>query len=88
VAATRTIHAAAADREAAAEQEIASEYLSTGRCSGRECLEGGYVLRVQLPRTALVMFGLPANQTRPEARVTADVVLGEDGGLRAVRFVH
>ena len=39
------------------------------------------------PRSALAAFGLPMNEQRAEETIQADVVLGEDGLARAVRFV-
>jgi len=46
------------------------------------------VVRVQLPREALIAFGLPVNEDRTEDLVQADLLLDEDGLTRAVRFVE
>jgi hypothetical protein len=51
-------------------------------------LEEGLVVRVELPRSALVSFGLPMNMERADERIKADVLLGNDGLARAIRFVH
>ena len=51
-------------------------------------LDGAPVVRMQLPRTVLVAFGLPMNPERAEEPINADVVLGPDGIARAVRFVN
>lgn len=50
-------------------------------------VEHGRMVRVRLPRSALAAFGLPMNEQRAEETIQADVVLGEDGLARAVRFV-
>ena len=50
-------------------------------------IERGSVVRVRLPRAALVAFGFPVNELRAEEPIKADVLLGEDGLARAVRFV-
>jgi hypothetical protein len=50
--------------------------------------EGGNLVRVELPRSALERFGLPINAERTGGRVKADVLLGEDGVARAIRFVR
>jgi len=50
-------------------------------------IERGSVVRVRLPRAALVTFGFPVNELRAEEPIKADVLLGEDGLARAVRFV-
>jgi hypothetical protein len=52
-----------------------------------EPVEHGRMVRVRLPRSALASFGLPMNEQRTEETIQADVVLGEDGLARAVRFV-
>jgi len=46
------------------------------------------VVRVQLPREALIAFGLPVNEDRTEDLVQADLLLDENGLARAVRFVE
>jgi len=46
------------------------------------------LVRVRLPRTALSYFGVPVNENRIGERVEADVLIGEDGTARAVRFVQ
>jgi hypothetical protein len=51
-------------------------------------IERGRVVRVRLPRTALAAFGLPVNEQQAEQPIRADVVLGEDGLARAIRFIQ
>jgi hypothetical protein len=51
-------------------------------------LESGQLVRVQLPRAALASLGLPLNAERGNEPVKADVLLGNDGLARAIRFVH
>ena len=46
------------------------------------------LVRVQLPRTALLAFGLPVNEDRLEDVVQADYLVDENGLTRAVRFVE
>jgi hypothetical protein len=48
--------------------------------------EGGRILRVRLPRTTLRSFGLPVNEDRLAERIQADVLLGEDNLVHAIRF--
>ena len=53
-------------------------------------LTGGQVVRMEVSRQALVMFGLAAPE-RPgvsPGTVLADVIVGQDGLARAVRFVQ
>ena len=51
---------------------------------------GGYVVRIQVPRGALASFGatLAAAGDNTSPNVLADVVIGNDGLARAVRFVQ
>jgi hypothetical protein len=55
---------------------------------GALAMESGHVVRVELPRTALVSMGLPMNPERAGELVKADVLMGDDGVARAIRFVR
>ncbi|MBA3442594.1 MAG: hypothetical protein H0T92_22285 [Pyrinomonadaceae bacterium] len=68
-------------------QEVATAFLPLVAGSNFDSLESGQVVRVELPRSALVSFGLPMNEERADEPIKADVLLGEDGVARAVRFV-
>lgn len=46
------------------------------------------LVRVALPRSALASFGLPINTERAGQPIKADVVVGNDGVARAIRFVY
>jgi hypothetical protein len=48
----------------------------------------GSLVRVELPRAALSAFGLPVNEDRNEDLVQADLLLDDNGLMRAVRFVE
>ncbi|HKW99037.1 MAG TPA: hypothetical protein VJN43_14955 [Bryobacteraceae bacterium] len=50
-------------------------------------IQRGQVVRVRLPHAALLAFGLPVNEQHAEESIQADVLLGDDGLARAVRFV-
>jgi hypothetical protein len=47
----------------------------------------GQLLRVQLPASAMQMVGLPVHEEHLSDNVQADVLLGEEGLPRAIRFV-
>jgi hypothetical protein len=49
--------------------------------------EGGSIVRVTLPRSAMRSFGIAIDELDSPDRVTADVMVGSDGMARAVRFV-
>ncbi|MBM3786549.1 MAG: hypothetical protein FJW30_19500 [Acidobacteria bacterium] len=52
-----------------------------------EPMERGTILRVRLPRSAMAEFGVAVNADRWNETVPADVMVAEDGSVRAVRFV-
>ncbi len=68
--------------------EIATDFFPVGDTSRMSLADGGQLVRVQLPRSALMRFGLPVNMDRANERVKADVLLGSDGIARAIRFVR
>jgi hypothetical protein len=50
-------------------------------------IEIGRVTRVRMPTSIAARFGWPLLPDAPEARVAADVLVGEDGTARALRFL-
>ena len=85
--------ASAVDRESTVAgnysgNEIATDFLPVGYTSPMNLQDGGQVMRVELPRSALAGFGLPVNMDRVNERVKADVLVGPDGQARAIRFVQ
>lgn len=77
--------ALAADARA---QEVATEFIPLVQGAPYTQAEEGHLVRVDLPRSALASFGLPVNAESPGGRVKADVLMGEDGVARAIRFVR
>ncbi|HVF28641.1 MAG TPA: hypothetical protein VM943_10400 [Pyrinomonadaceae bacterium] len=68
--------------------DIMTEYMPLAGGGSLSGMEGGQIVRVEVPRSALASFGLPMNAERAGERVKADVVLGYDGVARAIRFVR
>ncbi|MBK7598895.1 MAG: hypothetical protein IPJ07_10375 [Acidobacteria bacterium] len=54
----------------------------------RAPMESGQLIRVLMPQSALAKFGLPVNLERGDIPVKADLLVGEDGLARAIRFVR
>jgi hypothetical protein len=71
-----------------AAREIATDFIPLSYMNVVSLQDGGQIVRVELPRSALVKFGLPANMDRYNERVKADVLLGVDGLAHAIRFVQ
>ena len=74
--------------EAAGDREIATDFIPLVQGGRFGQADGGHLVRVELPRSAMVSFGLPVNFERAGGRVKADVLLGDDGIARAIRFVR
>jgi hypothetical protein len=68
--------------------EIATDFIPLVQGGQFGQAEGGHLVRVELPRSAMASFGLPVNYERADGRVKADVLLGDDGIARAIRFVR
>jgi hypothetical protein len=49
---------------------------------------GSMVVRVEVPRATLLSLGLPLNLERGDSHVKADLLVGDDGITRAIRFVR
>jgi hypothetical protein len=49
---------------------------------------GSMVVRVEVPRATLLSLGLPLNLERGNSHVKADLLVGDDGITRAIRFVR
>jgi hypothetical protein len=68
--------------------ETAGEFIALSYGDNSYPLGDGMVVRVELPRSAPAMVGLPLSGGNAGGTVTADVVLGQDGVARAIRFVQ
>ena len=68
--------------------EVATEFFPLTFVADSAALEAGHVVRVRIPRSALVSFGVPMNVDRAGELVKADVVIGDDGLARAIRFIQ
>lgn len=72
----------------AVDAEIATDFIPLMNREALAQMDGGQVMRVELPRSALMSFGLPMDMERATERIKADVVVGNDGLARAIRFVR
>ncbi len=74
-------------RRSKPDNELATDFLALPFAPPMDAHDGGEIVRVTLPRSAMRTVGLPVPEGRWYERVPADVVLGQDGVARAVRFV-
>jgi hypothetical protein len=70
-----------------ADNEYAEEFVPVPYADDPAALEGGAIVRVTLPRSALASFGLPITESDGTDRVSADLVVSQDGTPQAIRLV-
>lgn len=68
--------------------EYATAYVPLPYAYDPSGLEGGAIVRVVLPRAALVSYGLPIEGMGVSDQVTADMVVSQDGTPQAIRLVR
>ena len=68
--------------------EIATDFMPVSYGDNLNDIDNGRIVRVEMPRSALAQFGLPVNMDRAGERIKADVLIGDDGMARAIRFVR
>src|SRR6266571_1092950 len=68
--------------------EVATDFLPLTYIAGPAASDSGNVVRMNVPRSALIAMGLPMNVNRAGEMVKADVFVGDDGLARAIRFVQ
>lgn len=68
--------------------EVATEFFALPFAPTFTAGDEGQVVRVRLPRTSMMTLGLPVDTPGSQERVKADVLLGQDGIVRAIRFVR
>lgn len=75
-------------KEPPAPVEIASDFIQLASNAELSSMESGQLIRVQLPRNVMASYGIPVNQERADEPVTAQVLIGQDGWARAIRFLN
>ena len=68
--------------------EVATDFFEIPYSEPLRPEERADVFRIQMPRANMAVFGLPVAGGRLDSRVTADVLVGEDGVMRAIRFIR
>jgi hypothetical protein len=84
----RKAQSASVDTNQLAQNEVVTDYIPLTYMNDSTAFDSGSVVRVQVPRSTLISMGLPMNVENSSALVKADVVVGDDGVARAIRFVH
>lgn len=68
--------------------EVATDFFPLTYTADSTAAESGHIVRVKIARRALIAVGLPMNGARAGELITADVVIGDDGLARAIRFIQ
>ena len=71
-----------------ARREIGTDFIPIPYAPDFRAEDSAAIVRVKLPRYSLQTVGLPFNPERANERIDADVLMGQDGIARAIRFVH
>jgi hypothetical protein len=71
-----------------ASEEIVTPFFALPFSDAALPLDPAGMIRVELPRSALRLAGLPVDENRRNERVHADLIVGVDGLARAIRFVR
>lgn len=64
--------------------EISTEFIAL---SYLPATDSGQIVRVKVPRSMLVSLGVTTNVEKNSELVNAEVILGDDGAARAIRFL-
>jgi hypothetical protein len=68
--------------------EVATDFMPIDFGGSMMPAEGGQVLRIKVPRSVMISYGLPINPDRIDEPISADLVVGNDGLATAIRFVE
>ena len=70
-------------------EQMYSAFIPIGNCRSLDCLDRARMMRIDLPRSSVSYFGIPKARIQSQGdRIVADVLVGEDGIARAIRFVY
>lgn len=67
--------------------EIATPFYSLVEDGALASVESGRIVRVEVPASTLIPFGVPLTAETSTQPVQADLLLGQDGLARAIRFL-
>lgn len=65
--------------------EVKTEFISLSYGGNAE---SGQIVRVKVPRSMMVSLGLVAAVEKPASLIDAEVIVGDDGLTRAIRFIR
>jgi hypothetical protein len=72
----------------AGDADVVTDFIPLTDGDSLKRIERGELIRVHMPRIALLKFGLPMNVEHAGVPVKADLLIGDDGLAHAIRFVR
>jgi hypothetical protein len=72
----------------AVDADVVTDFIPLTDGDSLKRIERGELIRVHMPRIALLKFGLPMNVEHAGVPVKADLLIGDDGLAHAIRFVR
>jgi len=72
----------------AADQDVTGQFIALPTAGSLAPLESGQIVRVEVMRSSLIAIGMPMNAQRAGESIKADLLVGQDGLPRAIRFVQ
>ena len=86
-AATQGARGVLKPQEARPSLEISTDFIALTSSAEIASMESGQLVRVLLPRSAVAAYGLPFNRELADKPIAAQVLIGQDGMARAIRFL-
>lgn len=71
-----------------ASDELATAFFPVGDPDRIQAADHARMVRVTMPRAALVSYGLPVNPALADQAIEADILVADDGSTLALRFVR
>ncbi len=84
----KTVTPSGESQQLAEANETTTDYIPLTYVAEATAMESGQVVRVMMSRSSLLALGLPVNLERDDEKIKADLVVGDDGLARAIRFVY
>jgi hypothetical protein len=76
------------NRQARPQTEEFGEFQALTFAYDSEADENGQIVRVELPRSSLLAMGIDMQVENESVKIKAELLIGEDGIMKAVRVVN
>jgi hypothetical protein len=69
------------------DSEAITDFIPLTYLTRSTAIESGQVMRVKVPVSTFIALGVPINNRHADELVNAELVIGDDGVMRAVRLL-